>query len=172
MKSGSCLFSYQNSLKSASERCIAEHLTASDRTLLWLSYIHLTEFDCLPSCLYDPAASGPGRLVSREPFQLPWRSAQDISTPPQSLVALFQGSRLRRTGAGLVMGPRVLTWSWCGTFCRWLARCRLIQNKGVDSKAFHSSPDPGYTIPKGATPVSYRVTVVLKKPITNYILPL
>ncbi|CAL8296963.1 unnamed protein product [Boreogadus saida] len=104
---GGALAILQNSLKSASERCIAAHLTASDRTLLWLSYIHLTEFDCLPSCLYDPAASGPGRLVSREPFQLPWRSAQDISTPPQTLVALFQDAILQCTDEKLPAAERV-----------------------------------------------------------------
>lgn len=82
----------QKALKSACDRSIAEHLTASDRALLWLSYIHLTEFDQLPSGLYDPAESGPSRLVSRESFLLPWRTAQDVSTPPDILIALFQGT--------------------------------------------------------------------------------
>ncbi|CAL8358848.1 unnamed protein product [Lota lota] len=104
---GGALAILQNSLKSASERCIAAHLTASDRALLWLSYIHLTEFDCLPSSLYDPATSGPGRLVSREPFQLPWRSAQDISTPPEILVALFQDAILQCTDEKLPAAARV-----------------------------------------------------------------
>ncbi|XP_056907701.1 zinc finger C3H1 domain-containing protein-like isoform X2 [Takifugu flavidus] len=80
----------QNALKSASDRSLAEHLTASDRALLWLSYIHLSEFEQLPRSLYNPAESGPSRLVSREPFLLPWRTAQDISTPPHTLVALFE----------------------------------------------------------------------------------
>lgn len=79
-------------MKSAQDRSIAEHLTASDRALLWLSYIHLTEFDRLPSSLYDPSESGPSRLVSRESFLLPWRTQQDISTPPDILIALFQGT--------------------------------------------------------------------------------
>lgn len=82
----------QNALKSASDRSIAEHLTASDHALLWLTYVHLTEFDRLPSSLYDPAESGPSRLVSRESFLLPWRTQQDIGTPPDILIALFQGT--------------------------------------------------------------------------------
>lgn len=79
-------------MKSANDRSIAEHLTAGDRALLWLSYIHLTEFDRLPSSLYDPAESGPSKLVSRESFLLPWRSQQDVSTPSDILIALFQGT--------------------------------------------------------------------------------
>ncbi|XP_017297244.1 zinc finger C3H1 domain-containing protein isoform X3 [Kryptolebias marmoratus] len=80
----------QTALKSTQDHSVAEHLTAGDRALLWLSYIHLTEFDRLPSSLYDPAESGPARLASRESFILPWRTAQDISTPPDILVALFK----------------------------------------------------------------------------------
>lgn len=83
---------FQTALKSTQDHSVADHLTASDRALLWLSYIHLTEFDRLPSSLYDPAESGPARLVSREPFTLPWRTAQDVSTPPDILVALFKGT--------------------------------------------------------------------------------
>lgn len=83
----------QNALKSAKDRSVSEHLTAGDRALLWLSYIHLTEFDQLPAVLYDPAESNPSRLVSRESFLLPWRSRQDLSTPPEILIALFQGTK-------------------------------------------------------------------------------
>ncbi|KAG7217687.1 hypothetical protein INR49_021242 [Caranx melampygus] len=86
----SALAVLQNSLKSAHDRSIADHLTPRDRALVWLSYIHLTEFDRLPSGLYDPAESGPSRLVSRESFLLPWRTSQDISTPLDILIALFQ----------------------------------------------------------------------------------
>ncbi|XP_018544562.1 zinc finger C3H1 domain-containing protein isoform X2 [Lates calcarifer] len=86
----SALAILQNALKSAHDRSIADHLTAGDRALVWLSYIHLTEFDRLPSSLYDPAESGPSRLVSRGSFLLPWRTPQDISTPLDILVALFQ----------------------------------------------------------------------------------
>lgn len=83
----------QNALKSACDRSVAEHLTARDRALLWLSYIHLSEFDRLPCSLYNPAESGPSRLVSRESFLLPWRTGQDISTPPDALIALFEGTK-------------------------------------------------------------------------------
>ncbi|XP_068595492.1 zinc finger C3H1 domain-containing protein [Brachionichthys hirsutus] len=88
----SALALLQNALKSAHDRSIAELLTAGDRVLLWLSYIHLTEFDRLPSSLYDQAESCPSRLVSREPFLLPWKSRQDVSTPPDILIALFQNA--------------------------------------------------------------------------------
>ena len=87
------VWSFQNALKSAQDLSIADHLTAADRALLWLSYIHLTEFDRLPSSLYDPAESGPARLVSRESFLLPWRMPEDISTPPDILIAVFQGRK-------------------------------------------------------------------------------
>lgn len=82
----------QNALKSADERSISDHLTTSNRALLWLSCIHLTEFDRLPAVLYDPAESNPSRLVSQKSFLLPWRSRQDLSTPPDILIALFQGT--------------------------------------------------------------------------------
>ncbi|XP_034390023.1 zinc finger C3H1 domain-containing protein-like isoform X2 [Cyclopterus lumpus] len=86
----SALAILQNALKSARDRSIAEHLTAGDRALVWLSYIHLTEFDRLPAGLLDPEESGPSRLVSRESFLLPWRTPQDVSTPLHILVALFR----------------------------------------------------------------------------------
>uniref|UniRef100_A0A3Q1EJ05 Zinc finger C3H1-type containing n=1 Tax=Acanthochromis polyacanthus TaxID=80966 RepID=A0A3Q1EJ05_9TELE len=80
----------QNALKSAQDRSVADLLLPADRVLLWLSFIHLTEFDRLPAVLFDPAESGPSRLVSREAFMLPWRTERDVSTPPDILVALFQ----------------------------------------------------------------------------------
>ncbi|KAM9377364.1 zinc finger C3H1 domain-containing protein isoform 2-T2 [Pholidichthys leucotaenia] len=86
----SALAILQNALKSTQERSVADHLTPSDRALLWLSYIHLTEFDRLPVALYDPARSGPSGLVSRGAFLLPWRRPEDVSTPPDILIALFQ----------------------------------------------------------------------------------
>ncbi|XP_030587231.1 zinc finger C3H1 domain-containing protein isoform X2 [Archocentrus centrarchus] len=91
----SALAILQSALKCPQDRSIAEHLTPADRALLWLSYIHLTEFDRLPASLYDPAESGPSRLVSREPFLLPWSTARDISTPTDILVALFQDAILQ-----------------------------------------------------------------------------
>ncbi|XP_061578269.1 zinc finger C3H1 domain-containing protein-like isoform X2 [Cololabis saira] len=86
----SALAILQNALKSSQDESLAEHLIAGDRALVWLSYIHLTEFDRLPSSLYDPAESGPARLVSRTSFTLPWRTSQDVSTPPSILIALFR----------------------------------------------------------------------------------
>ncbi|MEQ2268564.1 hypothetical protein XENORESO_004737 [Xenotaenia resolanae] len=86
----SALAILQMALKSVQDHSLAEFLTANDRALLWLSYIHLTEFDELPSSLYDPTESGPGRLVCTKSFQLPWTTQQDISTPSDMLVALFK----------------------------------------------------------------------------------
>nr|XP_033490831.1 zinc finger C3H1 domain-containing protein-like isoform X2 [Epinephelus lanceolatus] len=104
----SALAILQNALKSAHERSIAEHLTASDRALLWLSYIHLTEFDRLPLSLFDPAESGPSRLVSRESFLLPWRTPQDISTPLHILIALFQDAIHQCSDESLSQSERML----------------------------------------------------------------
>ncbi|XP_054865361.1 zinc finger C3H1 domain-containing protein isoform X2 [Amphiprion ocellaris] len=86
----SALALLQNALKSAQDRSVADLLLPADRVLLWLSFIHLTEFDRLPANLFDPAESGPSRLVSRDAFLLPWRTETDVSTPPDILVALFQ----------------------------------------------------------------------------------
>ncbi|XP_045894569.1 zinc finger C3H1 domain-containing protein-like isoform X3 [Micropterus dolomieu] len=104
----SALAILQNALKSAHDRSTAEHLTASDRALLWLSYIHLTEFDRLPSGLYDPAESGPSRLVSRESFLLPWRTPQDVSTPLDILIALFQDAIHQCSDESLSQSERTL----------------------------------------------------------------
>ncbi|XP_039988111.1 zinc finger C3H1 domain-containing protein-like isoform X2 [Xiphias gladius] len=105
----SALAILQNALKSAHDRSIADHLTASDRALVWLSYIHLTEFDRLPSGLYDPAESGPSRLVSRESFLLPWRTPQDISTPLDILIALFQDAIHQCSDESLSQSERMLS---------------------------------------------------------------
>lgn len=83
--------SFQNALKSVTEQCIADHLTASDRCLVWLAFIHLTEFDRLPASLYDPANSNPSRVVSTESFALPWRKPLDVRTEPDTLIAVFEG---------------------------------------------------------------------------------
>ncbi|XP_040894448.1 zinc finger C3H1 domain-containing protein-like isoform X2 [Toxotes jaculatrix] len=104
----SALAVLQNALKSAHDRSIADHLTAGDRALVWLSYIHLTEFDRLPSGLYDPAETGPSRLVSRESFLLEWRTPQDISTPPDILIALFQDAIRQCSEESLSQAERTL----------------------------------------------------------------
>ncbi|XP_026220745.1 zinc finger C3H1 domain-containing protein isoform X2 [Anabas testudineus] len=104
----SALAILQNALKSAHDKSMADHLTASDRALVWLSYIHLTEFDQLPCSMYDPAESGPSRLVSRESFQLPWRTPQDISMPLNILIALFQDAIQRCSDESLSQSERVV----------------------------------------------------------------
>ncbi|KAK9516050.1 hypothetical protein VZT92_024012 [Zoarces viviparus] len=104
----SALAILQNALKSAHDRSIAEHLRAGDRALLWLSYIHLTEFDRLPAGLLDPAESGPSRLVSRESFLLPWRTPQDVSTPLHVLVALFRDAVHQCTDESLTLSQRTM----------------------------------------------------------------
>uniref|UniRef100_A0A3B3DNC9 Zinc finger C3H1-type containing n=1 Tax=Oryzias melastigma TaxID=30732 RepID=A0A3B3DNC9_ORYME len=104
----SALAILQNALKSSQERSVADHMTPADRALLWLSYIHLTEFDQLPASLFDPAESGPGRVVSKESFLLPWRTQQDVSTPPDILIALFQDAVHRCSEESASDGERTL----------------------------------------------------------------
>ncbi|XP_062276404.1 zinc finger C3H1 domain-containing protein-like isoform X2 [Scomber scombrus] len=104
----SALAILQNALKSALDRSIADHLTPSDRALIWLSYIHLTEFDRLPCSLYDPSESSPSRLLSREHFLLPWGTPQDISTPLDILIALFQDAIRQCSDESLSQSERTL----------------------------------------------------------------
>ncbi|XP_067348930.1 zinc finger C3H1 domain-containing protein-like isoform X3 [Channa argus] len=104
----SALAILQNALKSPHDRSIVDHLTAGDRALVWLSYIHLTEFDRLPSSLYDPAESGPSRLVSRESFLLPWRTPKDIRTPLDILISLFQDAIQHCSDESLTQSERVV----------------------------------------------------------------
>uniref|UniRef100_A0A3P9IIA3 Zinc finger C3H1-type containing n=1 Tax=Oryzias latipes TaxID=8090 RepID=A0A3P9IIA3_ORYLA len=104
----SALAILQNALKSSQERSVADHMTPADRALLWLSYIHLTEFDQLPASLFDPTESGPGRIVSKEPFLLPWRTSQDVSTPPDILIALFEDAVQRCSEESASDGERTL----------------------------------------------------------------
>uniref|UniRef100_A0A4W5LJH4 Zinc finger C3H1-type containing n=1 Tax=Hucho hucho TaxID=62062 RepID=A0A4W5LJH4_9TELE len=98
----------QNALKSVTEQCIADHLTASDRCLVWLSFIHLTEFDCLPASLYDPADSNPSRVVSTESFALPWRKPLDVRTEPDTLIAVFEDAVRQCTDQTLPPSERTL----------------------------------------------------------------
>lgn len=81
----------QNALKSPNEKIISEHLTASDRCLAWLAYIHLIEFGVLPVKFYDPANVSPSRIVHKEPFLIPWQTVQDVKTDPDTLLAMFEG---------------------------------------------------------------------------------
>uniref|UniRef100_A0A8C8M396 Putative zinc-finger domain-containing protein n=1 Tax=Oncorhynchus tshawytscha TaxID=74940 RepID=A0A8C8M396_ONCTS len=98
----------QNALKSVTEQCIADHLTASDRCLVWLSFIHLTEFDRLPASLYDPANSNPSRVVSTESFALPWRQPLDVRTEPDTLIAVFEDAVRQCTDQTLPPSERTL----------------------------------------------------------------
>ncbi|TNN58702.1 Zinc finger C3H1 domain-containing protein [Liparis tanakae] len=107
-RTDSALAILQNALKSSHDRSVAERLTAGDRALLWLSFIHLTEFQRLPAGLLDPAESGPSRLVSRESFLLPWRTPRDVSTPPHVLVGLFRDAVLRCSDEALTPRQRTL----------------------------------------------------------------
>ncbi|NXN91356.1 ZC3H1 protein, partial [Rhinopomastus cyanomelas] len=79
----------QNALKSTSEK-ISERLTVGDRCLAWLAYIHLTEFGTLPVQFYDPANVSPSRIMSKEPFLIPWQTVHDVKTDPDMLLAMFE----------------------------------------------------------------------------------
>ncbi|CAN9498667.1 unnamed protein product [Ophioblennius macclurei] len=80
----------QGALESHRQVGVAARLDPSDRAVLWLSYIHLLEFRRLPSDLFDPAESGPSRLLRRRSFLLPWRTPEDVRTPLDTLLALFR----------------------------------------------------------------------------------
>ncbi|XP_069484352.1 zinc finger C3H1 domain-containing protein [Ambystoma mexicanum] len=80
----------QNALKSADETILAEQLNVQDRCLAWLAYIHLIEFNALPTSLYDPANSNPSRIVNTKPFRIPWQEPQDIKTSSNMLLAVFE----------------------------------------------------------------------------------
>ncbi len=54
----------QEALKQA-ESPLLERLTVKDCCLAWLTLIHLQEFRYLPSSLFDPANSNPGRIVAK-----------------------------------------------------------------------------------------------------------
>ncbi|KAJ8002748.1 hypothetical protein DPEC_G00162170 [Dallia pectoralis] len=98
----------QDALKSVSGRCIADHLTVSDRCLAWLSLIHLMEFDRLPASLYDPANSNPSRVVSTKAFVLPWRSPLDVRTDADALIAVFDDAVCRCSDENLPPAERTL----------------------------------------------------------------
>lgn len=74
-----------------SEGVVSSRLTLPHRCVAWLCYIHLCEFGTLPAHLFDPANSNPSRIVSLEHFLFPWKSREDVHTPPERLVTLFQG---------------------------------------------------------------------------------
>ncbi|KAK1887349.1 Zinc finger C3H1 domain containing protein [Dissostichus eleginoides] len=88
-------------------RSLLDHLSPSHRALLWLCFVHLTEFSRLPS-LFLPAESGPGRLVSTESFLMPWRTPRDIRTPTHTLIQLFQDGVLQCSDERLSVSERTL----------------------------------------------------------------
>ena len=78
-------------MKLANDGIVAEYLKTSDRCLAWLAYIHLIEFNSLPSKFYDPSNANPSRIVNTEPFVMPWQTVQDVKTNPDMLLAVFEG---------------------------------------------------------------------------------
>uniref|UniRef100_A0A7N4PI80 Zinc finger C3H1-type containing n=1 Tax=Sarcophilus harrisii TaxID=9305 RepID=A0A7N4PI80_SARHA len=97
----------QNALKSANERIVAEHLSSSDRCLAWLAYIHLIEFNILPLKFYDPSNTNPSRIVNKEPFLIPWQTAQDVKTDHDMLVAVFQDAIQACTDESLAIAEKI-----------------------------------------------------------------
>ncbi|XP_058253115.1 zinc finger C3H1 domain-containing protein isoform X1 [Hemibagrus wyckioides] len=78
-----------------SEGVVSSRLTLPHRCVAWLCYIHLCEFGTLPAHLFDPANSNPSRIVSLEHFLFPWKLSEDVHTPPERLVTLFQDALSR-----------------------------------------------------------------------------
>ncbi|KAH0501954.1 Zinc finger C3H1 domain-containing protein [Microtus ochrogaster] len=98
---------WTNALKLANDAIVAEYLKADDRCLAWLAYIHLIEFNSLPSKLYDPSNDNPSRIVNTEPFVMPWQGVQDVKTNPDLLLAVFEDAVKACTDESLSSGERV-----------------------------------------------------------------
>ncbi|XP_032894069.1 zinc finger C3H1 domain-containing protein isoform X2 [Amblyraja radiata] len=82
---------FQNALKTSDgNKSMAEHLNGNECCLAWLAYIHLIEFNSLPSKFFDPAIANSSELVTKEPFLIPWQTSKDIKTHPDTLLALFE----------------------------------------------------------------------------------
>ncbi|XP_007638209.3 zinc finger C3H1 domain-containing protein isoform X1 [Cricetulus griseus] len=103
----SALAILQNALKLANDAIVAEYLKTDDRCLAWLAYIHLIEFNSLPSKLYDPSNANPSRIVNTEPFVMPWQSVQDVKTNPDLLLAVFEDAVKACTDESLSSGERI-----------------------------------------------------------------
>ncbi|XP_004700842.1 zinc finger C3H1 domain-containing protein [Echinops telfairi] len=103
----SALAILQNALKSANDRIVAEYLKTSDRCLAWLAYIHLLEFNILPPKFYDPSNTNPSRIVSTEPFVMPWHTVEDIKTNPDMLLAVFEDAVKACTDESLTIQGRI-----------------------------------------------------------------
>ncbi|KAF7707780.1 zinc finger C3H1 domain-containing protein isoform X2 [Silurus meridionalis] len=98
----------QGALMIEGECRVSGHLTLSHLCLAWLSYIHLCEFGMLPAHLYDPANSNPSHIVSLETFLFPWRTSEDIKTPPERLITLFQDAISSCVDEGVSPAERTL----------------------------------------------------------------
>lgn len=86
------MYILQNALKTSDgNKSMAEHLNGNECCLAWLAYIHLIEFNSLPSKFFDPAVANSSELVTKEPFLIPWQTSKDIKTHPDTLLALFEG---------------------------------------------------------------------------------
>ncbi|XP_011372649.1 zinc finger C3H1 domain-containing protein isoform X2 [Pteropus vampyrus] len=103
----SALAILQNALKSANDGIVAEYLKTSDRCLAWLAYVHLIEFNSLPSKFYDPSNANPSRIVNTEPFIMPWQTVQDVKTNPDMLLAVFEDAVKACTDESLTVEERV-----------------------------------------------------------------
>ena len=68
---------------------LAENTTCEDLCLLWLSYIHLVEFSCLPSGFYDPARTAPARIVRKDGVVFPWKPGSGTRHGFTELFRLF-----------------------------------------------------------------------------------
>ena len=58
---------------------LTPHLTKYDLALLWVCFLSVKCFDCLPSELFAPDESGPGRLVNKSKFVLNWSRPNRIT---------------------------------------------------------------------------------------------
>ncbi|KAM7115953.1 zinc finger C3H1 domain-containing protein isoform 4-T6 [Molossus nigricans] len=106
-RSQSALALLQNALKSANDGIVSEYLKISDRCLAWLAYIHLIEFNGLPSKFYDPSNANPSRIVNTEPFIMPWQTVQDVKTNPDMLLAVFEDAVKACTDESLTVEERI-----------------------------------------------------------------
>ncbi|XP_065154044.2 zinc finger C3H1 domain-containing protein-like [Paramisgurnus dabryanus] len=97
----------KNALYSDSRPIISDHLTVGHRCLLWLSYIYMTEFGHLPSCLYDPAISNPSRIVCTDTFLIPWREGRDIHIPTDTIICLFKDALIQCTDESLSSSEQI-----------------------------------------------------------------
>ncbi|XP_062913789.1 zinc finger C3H1 domain-containing protein [Mobula hypostoma] len=99
---------FQNALKTSDgNKSVAEYLNADECCLAWLAYIHLIEFNSLPSKFFDPAVANSSKLVMKEPFLIPWQSSEDIKTHPDTLLALFEDAVQACSGDCSTMEERI-----------------------------------------------------------------